>query len=254
MKCIGIIPARFQSTRFPGKPLALIAGQSMIQRVYAQVSGCKLLDEVVVATDDDRIMQEVERFGGQAVLTRTDHLSGTDRVAEAALAFAEAEVVVNIQGDEPFIDPEQIDQLVQLFNRPQVEIGTLARPLSESDELFNPNVVKVVFGDQGNALYFSRSTIPHLRGKEPAQWIEATAHFQHLGLYAYRANVLQELTQLPPGRLEQMESLEQLRWLEAGYQIFVARTPNRTIGIDTPEDLARAEAWLKQQTNGPGKA
>lgn len=247
MKTLGIIPARFASTRFPGKPLALISGRSMIERVYTRAKQATLLDELIIATDDDRIVDHVQQFGGRVMLTRADHPSGTDRCAEVAAAHPDYELVVNIQGDEPFVDPEQIDDLVSSFQNPAVDIATLARPIGAVEELFNANVVKVVWNDKGQALYFSRQPIPFLRSLAVEEWLHAHLHYQHLGLYAYRRDILLALSELPPGRLERAESLEQLRWLSAGYRIQVLLTEQPTIGVDVPEDVDRAEAWLRNQ-------
>jgi 3-deoxy-manno-octulosonate cytidylyltransferase (CMP-KDO synthetase) len=247
MKTIGIIPARYASTRFPGKPLARIGGISMIQRVYQQAVQAESLSAVVVATDDERIFDHVTNFGGRVVMTSPDHPSGTDRCAEAArltLNGHSPAIVVNIQGDEPFIDPAQIDELYALFEFPDTAIATLARPITDEENIINPNIVKVLFAPDGRALYFSRQAIPYLRDVPPGRWAAQGLHHQHLGLYAYRYDVLEEITRLSPGRFERAESLEQLRWLEAGYTIRVAITQQPTIGIDTPEDLERAEQWL----------
>lgn len=249
MKAIGIIPARYASSRFPGKPLATIAGISMIERVYRRAASASALQDVVVATDDDRIFAHVRSFGGQVVMTSDGHPSGTDRCAEALSLYPGPlpDVVVNIQGDEPFIDPTQIDALCALFEQPDTAIATLVRLIDQEDDLFNPNLVKALFAPDGRALYFSRHPVPYLRGIPTDEWLAKGMHYQHLGLYAYRPHVLQALTELPAGKYEQAESLEQLRWLEAGYIIRVAQTTQRTIGIDTPEDLARAEAQITDQ-------
>lgn len=240
MRTLGVIPARYASTRFPGKPLVNIAGKSMIQRVYEQVLKAEHIETCIVATDDKRIFNHVKAFGGQVAMTRLDHKSGTDRCAEVANIFADFDLVVNIQGDEPFVDPAQIDQLIlSLQNNPEAEIATLAKQIQEQEELFNPNVVKVVFNKRNEALYFSRSTIPHLRGQEQEQWLGKGRFFKHLGLYGFRRSVLLAIAKLPPGRLEQLEVLEQLRWLEEGYQIRIEKTKVETIGIDSPEDLER---------------
>lgn len=238
MKVVGIIPARYGSTRFPGKPLAMIGGKTMIQRTCEQALKSSL-DAVVVATDDSRIYDEVQRFGGRAVMTRADHRSGTDRCREALELTGEAyDAVVNIQGDEPFIDPRQIDSVADLIRQPDVMLATLARPLTDPDRLMNPNTVKVVLDHEGYALYFSRHPIPFMRGVEPLQWLQKTTYYQHIGIYAYRSETLRRITALDPGMLEQAESLEQLRWLENGYRIRVALTDlNPTYAIDTPEDL-----------------
>lgn len=237
---LAIIPARYASTRFPGKPLADMAGKTMIQRVYEQVARTAEIDDVVVATDDERILDHVLGFGGKAMLTRADHPSGTDRVAEVAAGYPDAEIIVNVQGDEPFIDPRQIAAVVTPFVQPETNIATLAHPISDERALLSPNVVKVVRDQAGRALYFSRHAIPYLRDVPVGQWILAKKHLQHLGIYAFRAEVLQQLTSLPKGELENLESLEQLRWLAAGYKIHVGITDLPAIGIDTPEDMAAA--------------
>ncbi|MFT4752274.1 MAG: 3-deoxy-manno-octulosonate cytidylyltransferase (CMP-KDO synthetase), partial [Neolewinella sp.] len=220
--------------------LADMAGKTMVQRVYERVASTEEIDDVVVATDDDRIYDHVLSFGGQVKMTRKDHQSGTDRVAEVAKLFPQAKVIVNVQGDEPFIDPRQIAAVVAPFENVQVAITTLARPITEEGDMFSPNVVKVVRNYYGEALYFSRHAIPYLRDVPIGLWIDKKKHLQHLGLYAYRAEILQQLTTLPKGELEGDESLEQLRWLHAGYTIYVGLTDLPAIGIDTPEDLMRA--------------
>ena len=246
MKFMAIIPARYASTRFPGKPLAVLGGKTVIQRVYEQVSS--LLDEVYVATDDERIFQTVEAFGGRAVMTRTDHKSGTDRIEEAAEKIgSQADVIINVQGDEPFIQPSQIKTLMQLFDAPETQIGTLGKRFENIEGVENPNSPKIVTDNRGFALYFSRSPIPFVRGKERSEWLANYPFLKHLGIYAYRREVLREVTQLPPGNLEKAESLEQLRWLENGYRIRVGLTDVETVGIDTPEDLKRAEEFLNSQ-------
>ena len=246
MKFMAIIPARYASTRFPGKPLAVLGGKTVIQRVYEQVSS--LLDEVYVATDDERIFQAVESFGGGAVMTRTDHKSGTDRIEEAAEKIgSDADVIINVQGDEPFIQPSQIETLMHLFDAPETQIGTLGKRFETIEGVENPNSPKIVTDNRGFALYFSRSPIPYVRGIDRNLWLEAYPFLKHLGIYAYRREVLREVTQLPQGRLEKAESLEQLRWLENGYRIRVGLTDVETVGIDTPEDLQRAEEFLAQQ-------
>lgn len=237
---LAIIPARYASTRFPGKPLADMAGKTMIQRVYERVASATIIDALVVATDDQRILDHVLDFGGKAIMTRSDHPSGTDRVAEVAVGFPNAKIIVNVQGDEPFIDPEQIAAVVAPFADPTTEIATLARPITEERSLLSPNVVKVVRDENGRALYFSRHAIPFLRDVPVGQWILQGKHLQHLGLYAYRSEVLPKLTSLPKGELETLESLEQLRWLAAGYSIHVGLTDLPAIGIDTPGDLKEA--------------
>ncbi|MCD8030275.1 MAG: 3-deoxy-manno-octulosonate cytidylyltransferase [Bacteroides sp.] len=247
MKFLGIIPARYASTRFPGKPLAILAGKPMVQRVYEQV--CGLLDEVYVATDDPRIQEAVKAFGGKVVMTSPNHKSGTDRCYEAYTHIGgEFDVVINIQGDEPFVHSSQIELLKQCYQDESTQIATLVKPFSASDGwevICNPNSPKVVFSKHMQALYFSRSVIPYLRGEEPEKWPASHTYYKHIGLYAYRAEVLREITSLPQSSLELAESLEQLRWLENGYVIRVGVTDIETIGIDTPEDLERAEWFLR---------
>lgn len=246
MKFIGIIPARYASTRFPGKPLADMKGKYMIQRVYEQA--CKVLDRVCVATDDDRIYQAVQSFGGQVVMTSTEHRSGTDRCFEAYNNLGGGEeVVINIQGDEPLIKPEQIESLIACFDSPQTQIATLVRPFEATEgyeALANPNSPKVVMNERHEALYFSRSVIPYLRGVEPAEWLARHTYYKHIGMYGYRADVLARITRLPQSSLEVAESLEQLRWLQNGYTVKVGITTQETIGIDTPADLEKAIALL----------
>lgn len=246
MKFVIIIPARYQSTRFPGKPLAVLGGKPVIQRVYEQAKS--VLPDVWVATDDDRIFQAVEAFGGNAVMTRADHKSGTDRIQEAADKIGgDFDVIINIQGDEPFIQASQIETLMHLFDDPQTQIGTLGKPFDVSngmENVDNPNSPKIVTDLRGFALYFSRSVIPYVRGKEHDTWHENFPYLKHLGVYAYKKEVLKEVTSLPQSSLEVAESLEQLRWLENGYRIRVGKTDVETVGIDTPEDLQKAEEFL----------
>ena len=246
MKFIGIIPARYASTRFPGKPLAILGGKTVIQRVYEQTSS--VLEEAYVATDDERILQAVEKFGGHAVMTRADHKSGTDRIEEAAEKIGtDADVIINIQGDEPFIQPSQIETLMRLFDNPTTQIGTLGKRFESMEATLNPNSPKIVTDLQGFALYFSRSVIPYVRGQEQGEWLRHYPYLKHLGLYAYRREVLREVTKLPQSPLEKAESLEQLRWLENGYRIRVGLTDVETVGIDTPDDLRRAEKFLSRR-------
>lgn len=250
MKFIGIIPARYASTRFPGKPLADMGGKPMIQRVYEQVQG--ELDAVWVATDDERIEQAVRDFGGHVVMTSDRHRSGTDRCYEAYTKVgAEYDIVVNIQGDEPFIQPGQIRTLKDCFTDPTVEIATLVKPFNPEDDfetvLFNPNSPKVVLNKNREAMYFSRSVIPYVRGKQYTEWLSAHTYYKHIGLYAYRAETLAAITRLEPSSLERAESLEQLRWLENGYRIKAGITEQETIGIDTPEDMRKALAFLAER-------
>ena len=253
MKFIAVIPARYASTRFPGKPLAVLGGKTVIQRVYEQA--VSVLPEAYVATDDKRIFKCVEDFGGRAVMTRADHKSGTDRIEEAVEKIEEQGarnekkddlVVINIQGDEPFIQPSQIETLMHLFDDPETQIGTLGKRFDTIEAVRNPNSPKIVTDRRGFALYFSRSVIPFIRGVEADEWMPHYPFLKHLGVYAYRREVLAEVTRLPQSALEKAESLEQLRWLENGYRIRVGLTDMETVGIDTPEDLARAEAFLKE--------
>ncbi|MBQ2364702.1 MAG: 3-deoxy-manno-octulosonate cytidylyltransferase [Alistipes sp.] len=249
MKCIAIIPARYASTRFPAKPLAMLEGKSIIERVYRQVESA--ISDVVVATDDQRIAAAVEAFGGRAVMTSTEHQSGTDRCYEALQKVGgDYDIVINVQGDEPFIQPSQIASLVACFNNPATDIATLVKPFTAEDSieaLENPNSPKVVISKDMSAIYFSRSVIPYMRGVEPKEWLTKHTYYKHIGMYAFRAKALAEVTALPQSSLELSEKLEQLRWLENGYRIGVGVTNIETIGIDTPEDLCRAEEFLKSQ-------
>lgn len=245
MKFIGIIPARYASTRFPGKPLALLGGKTVIQRVYEQV--VSVLGEAYVATDDERIYNAVEQFGGRAIMTRNDHKSGTDRIQEAVEKIqTDADVIINVQGDEPFIQKSQLETVKHLFDDPQTQIATLGKPFENMEAVENLNSPKIICDLNGYAMYFSRSVIPYIRGKEQKEWIQHFPFLKHIGLYAYRREVLSEVTKLPQSPLEIAESLEQLRWLQNGYRIKVGLTDVETIGIDTPDDLARAEAFLKE--------
>lgn len=260
MNFICIIPARYASSRFPGKPLIDICGKTMIQRVYEQAK--KVIETVIVATDDERIFNCVKKFGGEAIMTSPNHTCGTDRIFEAYQNFCansrdtivnEETVVVNIQGDEPFIQPDQVQALLDCF---PTEIATLVHPFTDKDnwnDLVNPNYVKVAIAKKyndsstatiGEALYFSRNVIPHLRGIETEKWLNQGQHFRHIGMYAYRADILQKITQMAQTPLEKMECLEQLRWLENGITIRVALTHHASIGIDTPDDLQHALNYL----------
>jgi len=245
MKFIAIIPARFASTRFPGKPLAQLGGKPVIQRVYEQVTS--EIAEAWVATDDERIKKAVEAFGGNVIMTRPDHKSGTDRIEEAAEKInTDADVIVNIQGDEPFIQASQIRTVCQQFDDPATQIATIGKPFTSMEGVDTPNSPKIVTDINGFALYFSRSVIPYVRGKEHATWLADFPFLKHLGIYAYRRSALREITQLPQSSLEKAESLEQLRWLQNGYHIRVGVTNVETVGIDTPADLERAELFLKE--------
>ena len=245
MKFVGIIPARYASTRFPGKPLAMLGGKTVIQRVYEQVRDC--FDDLYVATDDERIKECVEGFGGNVVMTSEDCKNGTERCLDAYKRLnLDCDVIVNIQGDEPFIQPKQVNALIACFDNKETDIATLVKPFEKADGLERlecPNSPKVVLNEQGFALYFSRSVVPYLRGVEKDKWLDNHVFYKHLGVYAYRLNVLKEITSLQQTPLEKVESLEQLRWLEHGYKIKVGVTNIETIGIDTPEDLERAKEF-----------
>ncbi|MCX6301474.1 MAG: 3-deoxy-manno-octulosonate cytidylyltransferase [Bacteroidia bacterium] len=239
----GIVPARYASTRFPGKPLVMIGGKIMIQRVYEQAS--KSVDIVFVATDDKRIYDEVLKFGGQALMTSPQHQSGTDRCAEAVDKIAERtgkkiDIVINIQGDEPFIKPEQIDLLKSCFTDRKVEIATLIRKTESGEDIFNPNQPKVVLDSEGNAIYFSRAAIPFIRDYDLSDWSKKHVFYKHIGMYAYKTDVLNKITKLPASSLEKAEALEQNRWLENGFRIRTAVTQWESISVDTPDDLVRA--------------
>lgn len=242
LKFIGIIPARYASTRFPGKPLADICGKSMIERVYCQAS--KELDNVYVATDDQRIADTVKAFCGNVIMTSTEHRSGTDRCYEAYQNIgSDADVIINIQGDEPFIDPSQIAEIKQCFNSTETEIATLVRKFNPErgfEALFDHNTPKVVTDNEMNAIYFSRSIIPYVRNYPWQEWLEHATFYTHIGMYAYKASTLAKITKLPQSSLEIAESLEQLRWVQNGYKIRVGVSDCPTIGIDTPEDLEKA--------------
>lgn len=242
MKVVGIIPARYASKRFPGKPLVDIAGKTMIQRVYEQSK--KSINDVYVATDDKRIQKAVLEFGGQVIMTSKKHNSGTDRIAEAIdiinkLEDTNFDIIVNIQGDEPFIYPEQIDSVIKCFNNKQTQIATLAKHINNSDDIFNENKPKVILNKNKEAINFSRSPIPYYRGKKRHEWVTSHKYYKHIGLYAYRLDILKEITKLKESSLEIAESLEQLRWIENGYKIVVEETEFESIGIDTPKDLKK---------------
>lgn len=243
---IGIIPARFGSTRFPGKPLVVIDGKTMIQRVYEQCSKAKSLASVIVATDDERIAEHVRSFNGQVMLTASHHQSGTDRCAEVVKEYAgKCDAVINIQGDEPFINPLQIDALGEAFTNGETQLVTMKKKLVTEADIQNPNVVKVTCDANGKALYFSRSAIPYRRNPEAS-----IVYYKHIGIYGYRKQTLLNITKLPLSSLESAENLEQLRWLENGYPITVVETDIENIAIDTPDDLARVEKYLKTAPKG----
>ena len=244
-----IIPARYASSRFPGKPLSDMDGKPMIRRVYEQVK--KAVEAVYVATDDSRIYDAVKSFGGEVVMTSEHHRSGTDRCCEAVKKIAQPfDVILNIQGDEPFIDPSQIDLLKDCFTSSRVELATLVKPFTEEDgmeALCNPSSPKVVINNNREAIYFSRSVIPFVRDIMQEEWLRKHRFYKHIGVYGYRTDVLEQITQLPPSDLEKAESLEQLRWIENGYHIQVAITAHETIGIDTPEDMQKALELLRSK-------
>ena len=244
----GVIPARYASSRFPGKPLAIIGDKPMICRVYEQAS--KTLNNVYAATDDERIFKCVTDFGGKAIMTSPNHFSGTDRCSEAVAKIEnetgeKIDVVINIQGDEPFIKPEQITALMNCFADEEVEIATLIRKTEADEDLFNPNQPKVIINSKGEAIYFSRSVIPFIRDCEPSAWQKKHTFFKHIGLYAYKTKTLCEITKLQRSPLEIAESLEQNRWIENGYRIMTAVTDWESIGIDTPKDLKKAQLIIK---------
>ncbi len=246
-KAVVIIPARYGATRFPGKPLALLKGKPIIQWVYERAKGAKSIHDVIVATDDERIMKVIIESGGKAMMTSKGHATGTDRISEVAKDIM-CDIIINVQGDEPFISPEMVDHTVNLLNDERASISTLARRIEEERELIDPNVVKVVFDKEGFALYFSRSTIPYYRDRwkdtSGINLQEGVKVYKHIGIYGYRRDVLIRLTKTPQSELEGIERLEQLRALENGFKIKVGITSFNTIGIDTPEDLKRAEEWL----------
>lgn len=239
MNILGIIPARYASTRFPAKPLVEIGGKSMIRRVYEQAGKARLLSNVVVATDNNEIFNHVKTFGGNVVMTKEEHPSGTDRCFEALeKTSGDFDFVINIQGDEPFIHPEQIDLLASALNK-ETELATLVKKIEDQETLFNPNTPKVIFNKNKEAIYFSRQTIPYIRGAEPEQWLSKAEFYKHIGIYAYRADILKAITSLETGSLEKSESLEQLRWLENGFNIKVEITTYESVGIDVPSDLEK---------------
>lgn len=254
MRTLIVIPARYASTRFPGKPLAMLGGETVVSRVWHRAKEVSGVNDVVVATDDERIYNHVVGFGGgegAAMMTATTHQSGTDRCGEVMRHFEEQhkyyDVVVNIQGDEPFVEPGQIEPLVKCFEQPDVQIATLVTRFTSVDEMLSPNNVKVVCTKAGNAMYFSRQAIPYCRGVEVGEWLDHSVYYKHVGIYAFRSNVLAELCRLEQSPLEQSEKLEQLRWLYNGYAIRALETDHSNVGIDTPEDLAEAERKLKEK-------
>ena len=232
MKVLGIIPARYNSSRFPGKPLVDLKGKSMIQRVYEGAKKSNMLDRLIVATDDNRIVDEVIRFGGEVTMTKSTHTSGTERCAEISNKLKEYDIIINIQGDEPLVNSNQLDQLIDVFKDKKIQIATLGIETSEIKEIENSNRIKIVCDVNNNAMYFSRSVIPFNREKHINQ-----NYLRHIGLYAYRSNTLQEICEIAPSEIEKTESLEQLRWLYYGYTIYVLETDIETPNIDSPDDL-----------------
>lgn len=250
MKILGIIPARYASSRFPAKALANLGGKSVIERVYKQAAKTQVIRKLMVATDHREIYDHVTGFGGNVMLTSTEHRSGTDRCVEVVRKLEEKfDYVINIQGDEPFVSPESIDTLADLLDR-QTQIATLIKPIESADTLFDPNVVKVVKNTLNEAIYFSRSTIPFLRGKKQEDWLGEHPFYKHLGIYGYRTDILLQIAGLSVSLLEKAESLEQLRWLENGFTIKVAETHLESLGIDTPEDLEKAKDYIKKEIKG----
>lgn len=247
MRTIVFIPARFSSSRLPGKPLKLIHGKSMIQRVYEQVKKAKRVDRVVVATDDKKIVDHIHSFGGEVILTFENHQSGTNRCLEAIQHLkTEYDLLINVQGDEPFIDPNQIDQLQAFMEREKMEIGTMVKPFLHNQDLWNSNTVKVVFNSKNEALYFSRSVIPHVRDIPEIDWINKYTFYQHIGIYAFRNTVFNHISSINSGALEQTEKLEQLNWLDHGLSIGIQKTSGQSISVDTEDDLSKAIAHAKQ--------
>lgn len=245
MRILGIIPARYGSVRFPAKALADIGGKSMIRRVYEQAIKSSLLEDVIIATDHEDIMKEVSRFGGKVCMTGEHHQSGTDRCFEAlSMQQAAFDYVINIQGDEPFINPAQIDQLAALLDG-NTQLATLIKKINDPEELFNVNVVKAIKNAQDQAIYFSRTPLPYNRNHPPHEWLNKSKYYKHIGIYAYRSDILEQITTLPVSSLEKAESLEQLRWLENGYIIKVGETEYQTLGVDTPDDLEKLKNFIK---------
>lgn len=245
MNIYGVIPARYASTRFPGKPLIDIAGKTMIQRVYEQSKKCSSLKDVIIATDDQRIFDHAISIGAKVLMTSEDHTSGTDRCAEVLDNIDDCDVIINIQGDEPLIDPNQIELLCNCFNDPNTDIATLVKKIESIDVLFNFNTPKVILDHNSFAIYFSRESIPHIRNVDREDWLNKHTFYQHIGIYGYKADVLKEITQLNTSSLERAESLEQLRWIENGYKIKTACTEIDSIAIDSPEDLDKVLSHLK---------
>lgn len=246
MNVIGVIPARYDSSRFPGKPLVDIGGKSMIQRVYEQCSKSTSISKLIVATDDQRIADHVKLFGGNVTLTSINHQSGTDRCAEVANNYPEFDILINIQGDEPMINPDQIDLLCKCFENPNASIATLVKKISSNEELFNENIPKVILNKNNEAILFSRTAIPFIRGKAKENWIEQYTFYKHIGIYGFKTETLKKLNNLPVSALESAEALEQLRWIENGYRIHTAITDKESQAIDTPQDLEKLLKWISE--------
>jgi 3-deoxy-manno-octulosonate cytidylyltransferase (CMP-KDO synthetase) len=246
MNVIGVIPARYDSSRFPGKPLVDIGGKSMIQRVYEQCSKSTSISKLIVATDDQRIADHVKLFGGNVTLTSINHQSGTDRCAEVANNYPEFDILINIQGDEPMINPDQIDLLCKCFENPNASIATLVKKISSNEELFNENTPKVILNKNNEAILFSRTAIPFIRGKAKENWIEQYTFYKHIGIYGFKTETLKKLNNLPVSALESAEALEQLRWIENGYRIHTAITDKESQAIDTPQDLEKLLKWINE--------
>lgn len=245
MHVMAVIPARYGSTRLPGKPLIKLKGRTIVERVYRRVAKCELVNEIIVATDDIRIFNHVNRFGGKAMITRIDHESGTSRCAEVLQKNPGATHVINVQGDEPLIHPKQIDDLIRFVtSRKDIEIGTLVKKIDDAADLENPSKAKVIFGDNGKALYFSRAAIPYVRDAMPDQWLRKADFYKHIGMYAFRSDILRQLALLESHPLERAEKLEQLNWLANGFDIHVSETEMESIGVDTPEDARLVEHLL----------
>lgn len=244
MRVLGIIPARYESSRFPGKPLIDLQGKTMIQRVYEGAAKCSLLDKLIVATDDERIFNTVKRFGGEVMMTKSSHQNGTERCGEVLEKHGDYDVIVNVQGDEPLINPLQLENLIELFNDKEVAIGTIAKPMNDMADIRNPNRIKVVLDAMNNGIYFSRSPIPHVAGLAHENWMDKATFYKHIGLYAWKKEILQELLALPSTALEKIESLEQLRWIYNGYKIRCAISGLDTPNIDVPEDVNKVLALL----------
>ncbi len=237
MKVLGIIPSRYGSSRFPGKPLIDLMGKSMIQRVYEQAKKCTDFTDVIVATDDQRIFDHVKSFGGLVMMTSTEHASGTERCGEVIEKYEDYDIIINIQGDEPLIRPEQLTDLIRVFGSQDVSIGTIVKPMSNESDIRNPNRIKVVLDKNKNGIYFSRSPIPHIANTTHTNWLDKTTFYKHIGIYAWRTKTLQELLKLEATTLEKLESLEQLRWIYNGYTIRTVETNIETPNIDAPEDV-----------------